>query len=217
MKIENALSRLNKILPLKENQNNCSEQVKALHRQMLLSFITQGRILTKIEMADHVSSLDEAIAILRKNDMVVFSENDDPIGAYPFTMEEREHKIWVNEHQINAMCALDALAVSPMFDVKVKINSLCRVTETPIHIEQFGTTIENLEYTGTVYFGIDWGTVESDRCCADSLCMEMLFLKDSNVAQQWLENNPVVREIFTLQQAIEFASRFFVPLMSNTN
>jgi hypothetical protein len=74
-----------------------------------------------------------------------------------------------------------------------------------------------MDDTGAVCFGIDWGTVESDSCCADSLCMEMLFLKDNKIAQQWLKNNPKGREVFTLKQAVEFASRFFVPLMSNTN
>jgi len=217
MKIENALNRLNQILPLKEYQNKCSRQIKALHQQILLSFITRGRILTKSEMAHHVSDLDNAINVLRNKDMVVFSENDDPVGAYPFTMEERENKILVNGHQVYAMCALDGLAVSPMFEVKVQIDSRCRITDTPIHIEQSGMIIENLDDVAEVCFGIDWGTVESGTCCADSLCMDMLFLKDNKIGQQWLANNPDEREVFTLPQAVEFASRFFVPLMEKIN
>jgi len=217
MKVENALNRLNQLLPIKENQNKCSMQIKALHQQILLSFITRGRILTKREMAHHVSNLDDAIDVLRKNDMVVFSENDDPVGAYPFTMEERENKILVNGHQIYAMCALDALAVSPMFEVEVKIDSRCRITNTRIHIKQSGMIIDNLDDVGEVCFGIDWGTIESGTCCADSLCLDMLFLKDNKIAQQWLANKPEEREVFTLLQAVEFASRFFVPLMSKIN
>lgn len=217
MKIENALNRLNQILPLKENQNKCSKQIKVLHQQILHSFITRGRILTKIEMARHVNNLDDAINVLRNNDMVVFSENDDPVGAYPFTMEERENKLLVNGHKIYAMCALDALAVGPMFEVKVQINSRCRITDTPLHIEQSGIIIDNLDDVGEVCFGIDWGTIEPGTCCADSLCLDMLFLKDNKIAQQWHANNPEEREVFTLQQAVEFSSRFFVPLMSTIN
>jgi len=217
MKIENALNRLNQVLPLKEKQDKCSEQIKVLHQQILLSFVTRGRILTKSEMADHVSNLGDTLDVLRKNDMVVFSDNGDPAGAYPFIMEERENKVSVNGYQVYAMCALDALAVSPMFEVKVQIDSLCRITETPLHIEQSGMVIENLDDVTEVCFGIDWGAIESDTCCADSLCLDMLFLKDNKIAQQWLANNPEERDIFTLPQAIEFASRFFVPLMEKAS
>jgi len=217
MKIENALDRLNHTLPLKENQNMCAKQVRALHQQILLSFITQGRILTRSEMATYVDDLDDAVNVLRKNEMVIFSGNNDPVGAYPFTMEERENKISVNGYQVYAMCALDALAVSPMFEVKVKIDSRCKITATPLHIEQSGTIIENLDDVGEVCLGIDWGAIESGICCADSLCLDMLFLKDNKIAQQWLANNSERREIFTLPQAVEFASRFFVPLMEKDN
>lgn len=44
--------------------------------------------------------------------------------------------------------------------------------------------------------------------------MEMMFLKDDKIAEQWLAEDPTNREIFTLQEAVEFGARFFVPLMS---
>ena len=50
-------------------------------------------------------------------------------------------------------------------------------------------------------------------CCANSLCTEMLFLRDGEVARQWQAKDAENREIFTLRVAVEFASRFFVPLM----
>jgi hypothetical protein len=44
--------------------------------------------------------------------------------------------------------------------------------------------------------------------------MEMMFLRDGETARQWLAADSVNREVFTLQEAVEFGSRFFVPLMS---
>lgn len=120
-KVEKALKRLIDVLPLKEKQESCGAQIKELHQQVLRSFVEKGRILTREEMAQHVDNLEEAVNVLKANDMVVFSENGEPIGAYPFTMETREHKIQVNGHQVYAMCALDALAVSPMFGMKTQI------------------------------------------------------------------------------------------------
>ena len=170
-KVKSALKQLNTVLPLKERQDSCSPAVKALHQAVLRSFVENGRSLTRAEMAQKVSNVDEAVTILQSNDMVVFGEDGEPVGAYPFTMEAREHKIQVNGYQVHAMCALDALAVSPMFSMDTEINSQCRVTGDPVHIQQSSKTIANKDEAGGVYFGIVWGAAEGGSCCADSLCM----------------------------------------------
>ena len=46
-KVENALNRLTGILPLQARQQDCSNEVKALHQQILGSFVKQGHILTR--------------------------------------------------------------------------------------------------------------------------------------------------------------------------
>ncbi len=213
-KIETALNRLISVLPLKAKQEACGPELKALHQKMLHSFVEKGRILTRKEMAQHTDQLDRAVETLKGNDMVVFTEGGEPLGAYPFTMEEREHKITINGHSIHAMCALDALSVSPMFAMRTEINSACRVTGHPVCIQQTGRTIENSEETGEVRFGIAWSAAGSCSCCANSLCMEMMFLKDSETAKQWFNEDHANREIFTLPEAVEFGARFFVPLMN---
>jgi mercuric reductase len=213
-KLEKALNRLKSILPLKDRQDACSKQIKELHQQVLRSFVDKGRILTREEMGQQVSNLENAISVLKEKDMVVFSNDGNPVGAYPFTMEEREHVVRVRGHQVHAMCALDALSISPMFRVETQITSRCRVTGDPISIKQSGETIENLDEASDVHFGIIWGAENTDSCCADSLCMEMVFLKDSGISQQWLADDPDNREVFTLQEAVEFGGRFFAPLVS---
>ena len=213
-KVDNALKRLTSILPLQARQQDCNAEIQALHRQILASFVTQGRILSREQIAEHVSDLEEAISVLKSHDLVVFSGNGDPVGAYPFTMDAREHEVRINGHKVHAMCALDALAVSPMFGMKTKVCSTCRVSGDPVTIEQSGNTIENQDEAGAVHFGIIWGAANPCFCCADSLCMEMMFLRDDRIAQQWLAEDPGNREIFTLPEAVEFGARFFVPLMS---
>ena len=213
-KLEKALNRLQGILPLKARQEACSKPVKQLHQDILRSFVSRGRILTREEMAQQVGDLEAAVDVLQRNDMVVFSGDGEPVGAYPFTMEEREHRVLVNGHQVYAMCALDALSVSPMFGMDTEITSRCRVTGDPVSIRQSGLTIENPEDAADIHFGIIWGAENTDSCCADSLCMEMMFLRDGKTARQWLAEDPANREIFTLREAMEFGARFFVPLMS---
>ncbi len=215
-KIERALDRLNHILPLKENQIKCSEPIRKLHQQILQSFVQIGRSLNRAEISGLTANLDEAIKILKENKLVVFTDNDEPLGAYPFTMEKREHKVLINGHRVYAMCALDALSIAPMFNAATVISSICRVTRNPVHIKMSGDRITNLDSSEPVQVGIDWGAEDSKICCADSLCMQMIYLRDKKIAHQWLEERNEQREIFTLLEAVEFGERFFAPLVNKS-
>ena len=213
-KLENALERLNRILPLRKKQDECDKETRALYQQILRSFVTKGRILTREEMVRNAGNPEAALKRLRDDGMVVFSADGDPVGAYPFTMEPREHKVRVNGYQVHAMCALDALAVSPMFEVKTQIDSRCRITGDRVEIRQSGTSIENPDEAGEFHVGIAWGAADEHSSTADSLCREMIFLRDGEVARQWNADDFENKEIFTLPEAVEFARRHFVPLVS---
>ena len=93
------------------------------------------------------------------------------------------------------------------------IDSQCRVTEEKVHIEQNGTELSG--GTLNVWFGINWGAAVSDTVCAESLCMEMMFLTNESVAREWMTGSPEMREIFDLASAVEFSAGFFVPLAEN--
>jgi len=212
-KVITAVDHLNKILPLAERQKKLSNELANVHRMILKSYVDLGRTLNRDEIAKHVEDIDEAINTLRSNDMVVFDSNDEPVGAYPFTMERREHVIRVNEHTIHSMCALDALAISPMYNVKTHIDSKCHVTGDKISIDQLDQEVLNMNENEEVHFGLNWNSA-ANNCCATSLCTEMIFLKDKKIADAWFTEDKENREIFTLDEAIEFSTRFFKPLIS---
>ncbi|MBU1193353.1 MAG: alkylmercury lyase family protein [Proteobacteria bacterium] len=218
-KVEQALERLIHVLPLKENQAKLGPEIKRLHQDILSAFVETGQIMSKAQIMEKIkaggqpASYDAIKTLLENNDMVVFSENGEPVGAYPFTSEKREHKVLINGHQVYAMCALDALSVSPMFGKPAKVVSRCRVTNEPVNVEMDGKQILNMDAAGGLYFGILWAAANTCACCADSLCMEMMFLKNKTTAENWLEADPANREIFTLKEAVDFGARFFVPLM----
>ncbi len=212
-KVITAVDHLNKILPLAERQKKLSSELANVHRMILKSYVDLGRTLNRDEIAKHVEDIDEAINTLRSNDMVVFDSNDEPVGAYPFTMERREHVIRVNEHTIHSMCALDALAISPMYNVKTHIDSKCHVTGDNISIDQLDQEVLNKNENEEVHFGLNWNSA-ANNCCATSLCAEMIFLKDKKIAEAWLAEDKENREIFTLDEAIEFSTRFFKPLVA---
>lgn len=212
-KVINAVDRLNKILPLSRNLQSLNKDQADVYQNILNSYAEQGASLNKHEIARQVENIDETIKVLKENDMVVFDVGGEPIGAYPFTMEQREHEVTVNGHKVHCMCALDALAVSPMFDKEATINSICHVTGEPVSIQQRNREIINSDDNKDVYFGLSWNSA-ANNCCATSLCTEMIFLKGQQVADQWLAKDAENREIFNLSDAVAFASGFFVPLMT---
>jgi len=211
-KVTNAVARLNEILPLAERLKTLSEEDTHVYQLILKSYVELGRSLTKDEMAQHVKDINATINTLRSNDMVVFNDNEEPVGAYPFTMEQREHKVTINNHTVHCMCALDALSVSPMFGQKTHIDSRCNETGATISIDQFNQTITNADENEGVHFGINWNSA-ANNCCATSLCTEMIFLRDQETADKWLAADPENREYFSLEEAMDFGARFFKPLL----
>lgn len=208
--VSEALKRLNDILPLEAGLKALSDDDAALYCKLLNSYVERGSTLTRDEVAELVEDADQALYNVVASKLIVLDDAGNPSGAYPFTSEVREHKVHINGVTAHCMCALDALAVSPMFDVHTEIDSQCRVTGEAIHIEQDGTTFR----AGTLeaWFGINWGAAKTDTVCAASLCMEMMFLASETVANEWLAESPETREIFDLPSAVEFAAAFFVPL-----
>ena len=212
-KVSTALKRLDSILPLVAGLKSLSNEDATLYCKLLNSYVQQGRTLSRDEVAALVSNADQALANIVDSKLIVIDADGNPAGAYPFTSEEREHKVHLNGVTVHCMCALDALSVSTMFNVPTIIDSQCRVTGEKIHLEQNGTRFSD----GTVdaWFGINWGAASTDTVCAASLCMEMMFLANESVAGDWLAESPDTREIFDLPSAVEFAAGFFVPLVEN--
>ena len=102
-----------------------------------------------------------------------------------------------------------------MFNVKTHIDSTCHVSGANISIDQFDQQVLNVDENRNVHFGIKWNSA-ANNCCATSLCTERILLKDEEIAKQWLSEDTDNREIFTIDEAMEFATSFFKPLISNS-
>lgn len=212
--VTKAIQRLNRVLPLTRNQARLEAAVKQLHLDILRAYVEMGRSLTRREIEARVPDPDAAIRLLAQYDMVVFDDAGEPVGAYPFTMEQREYRLSVNGHQVHCMCALDALAVSPMFGIEVQIASRCAVTGDTISVRQRGLEILNLSEVAGLHVGINWNAASPAGSCAATLCTEMLFLRDESVARDWLNVDAENRQVFNLRDSVRFAAGFFTPLLA---
>jgi mercuric reductase len=158
--ISEAVRKLSTRLPLKNRQQSLTPALRELHRLILRAFHDKGCPLSVAELSTELGlvEIDTSLRTLADNDLIVRGSNGEIVGAYPFTTAETPHHLSFWGHRVNAMCAVDALAVAPMFGSEVAIDSNCEVTAEPIHISQDARRVVDAQPSTAVYVGIRWQT-----------------------------------------------------------
>lgn len=208
--IQDAIDRLDNQLPFRSRQRALPIGYAQAHRAILRSFASHGEppdpsVIGEVSGADPADVRE----MLADADLVVAADGRIT-GAYPFTLESTPHLIEFGDVQVNAMCALDAVAVAPVLGLVVVTSSECVVTGTPIRIRQREDAVETVEPHG-LRIGLRWQ--QPDGCAAHSTCREMVFLSDAAVAEEWRGPEPDSAAIFDLTQAIAVGVGFFGPLL----
>ena len=164
METTEALKRLQKILPLAERQRRLPPPLVEAHQAVLRSLMEYGRPPSIQEVGAMVGGDGgAAIAELARNDLVVLDHDGTSVGgAYPMTTADTLHSLLIGEQRINAMCALDALAVAPMFDTEVSIDSVCQLSGDSICLVQKGREVVTASPTEGIHVGVRWGPVGND-------------------------------------------------------
>lgn len=212
--IAQAIERLNRQLPLKRRHDALEPGQRRLHRQVIESLVGRGRLPSREEMSRALggADVDAAIRALGAADVAVLSaDGREIVGAYPVTTEVTPHELRVNGHRIHAMCALDAVSVGPMFDVRVEIRSSCRMCATPVHIVQDGMRVLNATPAG-VRVGVRW-QMPCGHHAAHSMCREMVFLANDACAAAWHGGDLDRHSVFDLDDAVAFGAGNFRPLL----
>ena len=217
MDVKQAVDKLNSLLPLAARQHRLDTELIELHRAILGTFVEQGRPLPISGAAAYLShhSVEQAFQILAQNDLVVLDVEQQMImGAYPLSYEVTPHVVEVNGHAINAMCALDALSVAPMFGLETAIKSSCAMSGTPLSIHMDGEQITALDAGDELYVGIRWQT--PCGAAAHSLCRDMVFLLGKEAVGKWQQRSEIEGSVFDLDAAIAIGHAFFRPLLAGT-
>ncbi|MCP4392190.1 MAG: hypothetical protein GY802_28110 [Gammaproteobacteria bacterium] len=212
LKIDQAVERLERNLPLRRNQQNLPQPLRRLHQSILRYYLEHGKA-PMISEIDYAGDCQSAIARLGEDKIIVLDASGAITGAYPFVDEQREFRV-VSEHgAANAMCAFDALAIGSMFALPTRIEARCRVSGRDIVIQQNDAELRVIEPEGEVFGAINWDARDSAQSCSASLCTEMMFIAGSDIATGWRNEDPANRELFTLGEAHAFITAVFVPLM----
>lgn len=208
--IRSAVDRLEYQLPLRQRQSDLPGGVARAHEAILHSFASTGRPPT-LDLIGRLAELDAAAVIERlSSDDLIVANAGQIEGAYPFSLAPTGHRLAIGDFEIHAMCALDAVAVAPVFGIEVITSSRCEMTDVPIRIHQVGRAVPAFE-PARLRVGVRWQ--QPDGCAAHSMCRDMVFLADHETAEQWRGADSDSAGIFDLEEAIEFGVGFFAPLI----
>lgn len=210
--IRTAIERLEGQLPLRRRQADLPEGVARAHRAILNSFATTGRPPGS-DLVERLAATDAAAVIERlSTDDLIVTDAGEIEGAYPFSLAPTPHRLSIGDFEIHAMCALDAVAVAPVFGIEVVTSSRCAITGVPIRVHQVGGDVEAHDPHG-VRVGVRWQ--QPDGCAAHSMCRDMVFLSDLETAELWRGADIDSAGIFDLGEAIDFGIGFFAPLIGD--
>ena len=229
-RVDRAVARLHTILPLTNMLIASGEDGRALHRRLLQRWLQHGAPLSRKAMEESEPTA-AARALLEKSGLVLFDKATGEVsGAYPLTTETRAHRVVAGKRQLRALCAIDALAIGAMLsDEAVTVHSRCEVTGDEVTVEVVGPALRGDSARSQVQVGVGWNAAKEGACCASSLCLQIVFLRDVETAEQW-QSDPAgslpsptgptavtdprlpTREYFSLGDALKLAAQFFRPL-----
>ena len=148
-----------------------------------------------------------ALATFAKEDLMHTDRDGEITVAYPFSGRTTDHVVrFAGGHEVNAMCAIDALGMAPMFDQSIEI-----VSRDPLSRERIavvlgpdGTASWRPE-EAVVVCGASGGG-ESCRSC----CPVLNFFASSENGERWLETRPDVRGyVMSMREAIDAGRAVF--------
>ncbi|MGH3011187.1 MAG: alkylmercury lyase family protein [Gaiellaceae bacterium] len=181
-----------------------TEPERALYFWILRRFATSGRpSSSEIRAAAEPLGLrvEEALATLAHEDLVHRDLDGEIAVAYPFSGRPTAHRVrFPSGHEVDAMCAFDALGIAPMFGQTIEIFS-----RDPLSGEAIGV---ELEPDGTGSWRPDQAVVvagaldaHADSC--RGCCPVLNFFASPASAERWLSQHREVRShVISVEEAI---------------
>ncbi|MDX0190404.1 bifunctional organomercurial lyase/mercury(II) reductase MerBA [Sinorhizobium meliloti] len=185
---------------------------------LLQLYAKDGRAPIRSALAER-AGLDETairplLAELRRRDLVVL-DGEQIVGAYPVTDRETGHRVTLDGHVVNAMCAVDALGIGAMTGRDIAIASPCRHCGAPIRIttRQRGRALAEVAPSTAVM----WQSVRYEGgCAASSLCATTAFFCSDEHLSAWRDERSADEPGFRLsiEEGLEAGRALFGPSLA---
>jgi hypothetical protein len=192
-----------------------TEAERDLYFWILRHFATSGRPgrADTLEAAEQLG-LDPGAALetLAREDLVHLQAGEIAV-AYPFSGRATAHRVrFQRGNEVDAMCAIDALGIAPMFGEPIEITSRDPLSEVQIRVrlEPDGDG-EWHPQTAVVVAGVMDRQGDSFQGC----CPVLNFFGSTATAEEWLALRPEVRgEVVALPEAIAAGRAVFGKVLS---
>jgi hypothetical protein len=145
---------------------------------------------------------DQALAALARDDLVHTDRDRRPVVAYPFSARERGHRVLIDEtHEVEAMCAIDALGIAPMLGLPIEVRSRDPISGGDVHIRlRPGEKAGWHPQEAVVLAGSTCGDGPSFGGCCDVLN----FFETTENAKRYLREHPEINGApITIPEAAE--------------
>lgn len=180
----------------------------AVYQHVLRLFAQTGQLPTVEALASAAKLPDIATANNYLNQMADIGclvrdpESGQILSAYPFSSVPTAHRITPEDNpEVYAMCAIDALGTSFMFDLDAVIQSSCQhcKKEITIHISDGSLSLAVPDEIVVVY------AIASANCCAATdQCPYINFFCSVEHAQTWQTSQPHLNsKVMSLAHAVD--------------
>lgn len=186
------LQRLRTAFPLEARLHTAPMDARQLYGKLLASWLNAT--------VPHASPLDrEPLRTLQALDAVV--PGPDGIGCYPFSARATGISVQLPGGPVQAMCAIDALAIARLANEIVTVDSTCLHCQVPVAIRLEANG--GLDHDQAEQARVVWqATAGEHDSCSAGLCRQIRFLCNHCTP-------PAGSHCYTLPQAAAIGNAFF--------
>ena len=188
-----------------------------VHQAILRRFAARGtppsRADLSVVVAEGGRPIGDILSALHRVDAIRLAPDGRIVVAYPFSARSTRHRVRIADQiDVFAMCAIDALGISPMLAADTVITSDDRTNGQPVTVT---TVAGRTTWSPTTAVAII-GSVPGSGPSADTCCDYLNFFTDIESANAWLTSHPhVPGEVLTQHEAEALASRLFSDLLDS--
>jgi hypothetical protein len=180
-----------------------TEAERELYFWILRQFASDGRPGKEAirAAADQLGvDAEPALITLAREDLLHRGPDGEITVAYPFSGRPTAHRVrFSSGHEVDAMCAIDALGIAPMFGEPIEIASRDPISGDAIRARVVPDGAAEWSPARAVVVA---GVLDrqSDSCCG--CCPVLNFFATPVNAQRWLSEHPHVRgDVISIQGA----------------
>jgi alkylmercury lyase len=156
----------------------------------LIRLLVRGHPVTREHLANILQMTSEQVAEVLAGLADLELDQSGNVVGWGLTLIPTPHRFQVNGKQFYTWCALDALTYPSLLRLPARVESSCRVSNTPVTLSVTPAGVHDLSPPSAVVSLVipgQGGTCDGDR---SSFCNQSLFFRSRREALIWHQSSP---------------------------